>query len=181
MAQTPTVAKKASRKIPRSTGGQKRDLIVTRIIDAPVEMVWRAWTDPAQVMRWWGPEDYTSPLCKIDLQEGGKYIFAMCAPKEQGGQITYTAGCYQRIVPMVRLAFTQSLADKDGNPIDPAQAGLPPDFPREIFTSVVLKPKKGMTELIITEHDWTPGQMYVYSLAGLHQSIDKMVASLAFA
>ncbi|MGE5072645.1 MAG: SRPBCC domain-containing protein [Anaerolineae bacterium] len=39
----------------------KEDLVVTRIFDAPLELVWRAWTDPNEVRRWWGPKDYTSP------------------------------------------------------------------------------------------------------------------------
>jgi len=97
----------------------KRDLVVTRIIDAPIELVWKAWTDPQYVMRWWGPEFYTSPTCKIDLREGGSYLFCMRAPQDQGGQDTYTAGVYKKIVPMERLEFTQSLADKDGKKISP--------------------------------------------------------------
>lgn len=156
----------------------KVDLVVTRIIDAPLELVWKAWTEPEQVMRWWGPKDYSSPSCKIDLREGGKYIFCMRAPKEQGGQDSYTAGVYKQIVPMKLLEFTQGLADKDGNPIDPAQLGMPPDFPKELRTVIVFKPRRDMTELTITEYNWTPGQMYVYSLAGLHQSIDKLAEVL---
>lgn len=57
---------------------------------------------------------------------------------------------------------------------------MPADFPKEIHTEIVFKPKaKGeMTELIITERNWTMGQMAVYSLAGLHQTIDKLSDSL---
>jgi uncharacterized protein YndB with AHSA1/START domain len=157
---------------------RKEDLVVTRIVDAPLEMVWKAWTDPAQVKRWWGPKHFTSPSCRIDLREGGKYIFCMRAPQEMGGGDSYTAGTYTKIVPMQRLEFTQGLADKDGNPLDPAQAGMPPDFPKEIRTSVVFKAKGNMTELTITEYDWPVGQMFVYSLAGMQQSIDKLAESL---
>ena len=103
---------------------KKQDLVVTRIIDAPVELVWKAWTDPEFVMRWWGPKDYTSPSCKIDLHEGGKYLFCMRAPKDQGGQDMYNAGVYKKIVTMERLEFTQGMADKDGHSIDPAQVGM---------------------------------------------------------
>jgi hypothetical protein len=85
---------------------------------------------------------------------------------------------YKKIVPMERLEFTQGLSDKDGNRIDPAQVGMPPDFPKEIRTSIVFKAKGDMTELTITEYDWAVGQMFVYSLAGLHQSIDKLAESL---
>jgi uncharacterized protein YndB with AHSA1/START domain len=157
---------------------RKEDLVVKRIIDAPLEMVWKAWTDAGQVMRWWGPKYYTSPWCKIDLREGGKYIFCMRAPQDQGGQDSYTAGTYAKIVPMERLEFSQGLADSDGNPIDPAQMGMPPDFPKEIRTVVEFKAKGAMTELTITEYDWPVGQMFVFSLAGMHQSIDKLAENL---
>ena len=157
---------------------RREDLVVTRIIDAPIEVVWKAWTDPDHVRRWWGPKYYTSPSCKIDLREGGKYVFCMRAPEDQGGQDSYTAGTYTKIVPMQRLEFTQGLADKDGNPIDPAQLGMPPDFPSVIRTTVAFKAKGNMTELTITEFDWPVSQMYVYSYAGMQQSMDKLGESL---
>ncbi len=157
----------------------KEDLIVTRIIDAPIERVWQAWTDPEHVMQWWGPKYYTSPTCKIDLRPGGRYIFCMRTPQEQGGLVSYVSGVYSKIVPMDRLEFTQSLSDKDGNKIDPAQLGMPPDFPKELRMLVTFKAKGVMTELTVTEYDWPVSQMYVYSLAGMHQSIDKLAASLA--
>ncbi len=160
-------------------GALKEDLVITRIIDAPVELVWKSWTDPEHVKRWWGPKYYTSPFCTIDLRAGGKYIFAMQAPREQGGQVSYTAGVYQKIVPMERLEFTQGLSDQDGNRIDPATIGMPPEFPKELHTVVTFKSIKGdMTELTITETGWTPSSMYVYALAGTHQSLDKLVESL---
>ena len=158
---------------------KKHDLVVNRIIDAPLALVWKAWTEPEHVKRWWGPKDYSSPSCKLDLREGGKYIFCMRAPQEQGGQDSYTAGVYQKIVPMQLLEFTQSLADKDGNKIDPAQAGMPPDFPKEMLATVGFKAKGDLTELTITISGWTEGQMFVYAFAGWHQSIDKLAESLA--
>jgi predicted 3-demethylubiquinone-9 3-methyltransferase (glyoxalase superfamily)/uncharacterized protein YndB with AHSA1/START domain len=151
--------------------------VIRRIIDAPLALVWKAWTEPEHVVRWWGPKDYTSPSAKIDLRVGGKYIFCMRAPQEQGGQDSYTAGIYQRIVPLQLLEFTQGLSDEQGNPIDPQAAGMPPDFPKEIRTVVAFKAKGGMTELTITEYGWTPGVMSVFSLAGMHQSIDKLAES----
>ena len=159
--------------------GIKEDLVVTRIIDAPIELVWKAWTDPENIVKWWGPKYYTSPSCKIDLREGGRYVFCMRAPQNQGGQDSYTAGIFKKIVPMELLEFTQGMADQDGNPIDPAQAGMPPDFPKAIRTVVTFKRFRGdMTELTVTEYAWPASQMMVYSIAGLHQSIDKLIESL---
>lgn len=158
---------------------KKEDLVVTRIIDAPVEFVWKAWTEPERVMRWWGPKYYTSPSCKIDLREGGKYLFCMRAPKDQGGQDMYNTGVYKKIVPMERLEFTMSMSDKDGNIVDPTAVGMPPEFPKEVRMVVAFKPIKGdMTELTVTEYDWPVSPMFVYALAGMQQSIDKLAASL---
>jgi len=86
---------------------------------------------------------------------------------------------FKAITPMERLEFTTSLSDKDGNKIDPALLGMPPDFPREMRTVVVFKAKGELTELTITEYDWPVGQMMVYSYAGMHQSLDKLGESLA--
>ena len=162
--------------MPENVEARKEELFVTRILDAPLELVWKAWTEPEQVRRWWGPKYYTSPSCKIDLRVGGKYVFAMQAPADQGGQTSYTSGVYQRIVPMELLEFTQGLSDADGNRIDPQQAGMPADFPKEMHTLVTFKAKGGMTELSIHEEGWTAGQMYVYALAGTQQQIDKLAA-----
>ena len=159
-----------------TTNVKKEEIVVTRIIDAPLELVWKAWTEPEHVMRWWGPKYYTSPSCKVDLRVGGRYTFAMQAPADQGGQVSYTSGIYQRIEPMSLLEFTQALSDAEGNPIDPQKAGMPPEFPREIRTVVTFKAKGDMTELVITEYGWTPSQMSVYSYAGMQQSIDKLAA-----
>jgi uncharacterized protein YndB with AHSA1/START domain len=154
------------------------NLVVKRILNAPVERVWRAWTEPQHIMRWWGPQYYTSPTCHIDLREGGQMIFAMQAPPEQGGAVHYNGGVFTSIVLHERLEFTMWIADAEGEPIDPAEIGLDPAFPAEIRTSVVFKPIGQMTELTITEYDWPIGQMYVYSLAGMHQSVDKLADSL---
>jgi uncharacterized protein YndB with AHSA1/START domain len=157
---------------------KKQEIVVTRIVNAPLDLVWQSWTDPEHVKRWWGPKDYTSPYAKIDLRVGGKYVFGMRAPEEQGGQDSFTAGVYSKIVPMQLLEFTQGLSDKDGSPVDPASIGMPPDFPKELRTTVTFKAIGSMTELIITEYGWTPGQMMVYSFAGMHQSIDKLAETL---
>jgi len=58
-----------------------QELVMERILDAPRERVWKAGTDPEQMMRWWGPERFTAPVCKIDLRVGGKYHFCMRSPE----------------------------------------------------------------------------------------------------
>ncbi len=158
-----------------------RDLVITRILDAPVAAVWEAWTKPEAITKWWGPEFYSAPFAQVDLREGGVYVFAMRAPEEQGGVESYTSGTYTKIVPMERLEFTQGLSDKDGNRIDPAELGMPAEFPNELHTTISFTAKGTMTELTITESAWEMSQMYVYSYAGMQQSLDKLAADLASA
>ena len=159
---------------------EKRDVVITRVFDASVERVWKAWTDPEFVILWWGPTGFTSPSCKIDFREGGKFIFHMRAPKDfQGGQDFYTAGVYKKIVPLKLIEFNQGLADKDGNRIDPAAMGMPPDFPKEIPSALAFKRVGDKTELTATEYGWTVGQMRELSKAGLSQCLDKLAEVLA--
>jgi uncharacterized protein YndB with AHSA1/START domain len=159
---------------------KKSDLVITRVFDAPVELVWKAWTDPEYVMRWWGPTGFTSPSCKIDFREGGKFVFHMRAPKDfQGGQDFYTSGVYKKIVPLKLIEFSQGLSDKDGNRIDPTTMGMPPDFPKEIPSALAFKRVGDKTELTATEYGWTVGQMRDMSEAGLSQCLDKLAEVLA--
>ena len=157
-----------------------RDLVITRVFDAPVERVWKAWTDPNYVMRWWGPTGFTSPSCKIDFREGGKFLFHMRAPKDfQGGQDFYTSGVYKKIVRNKLIEFSQGLSDKDGNRVDPVKMGMPPDFPKEIPSALAFKAVGNKTELTATEYGWKIGQMRDMSEAGLSQCLDKLAEALA--
>jgi len=63
---TTTSGKKTSKK---TKGGS--ELVITRVFDAPRELVWNAWTEPESVKRWWGPKGFTAPFCRIDLRVGG--------------------------------------------------------------------------------------------------------------
>lgn len=163
-----------------STSVKKKDLVVSRVFNAPVELVLKAWTDPALVMRWWGPDHFTSPSAKIDFREGGTSLVCMRAPKEMGGQDMYSTWAYKKIVPLKLIEFIQRLADKDGNPVDPVKMGLPPEFPKDMRTVVTFRELgKGKTEMIVTEYDWTVSPMLGMAEVGLNQSLDKMVASLA--
>lgn len=157
-----------------------RDLIVTRIFNAPIELVWKAWTEPEYVMRWWGPDYFTSPSAVIDLRVGGISLVCMRAPKEFGGQDMYSTWVYQKIVPMRRIEFIQNLSDENGNQLDPAKIGMPSDFPRDTRTVVIFKDlgnKK--TELTVTQYNMPAPdtEMGRNAELGLNQSLDKMVAS----
>jgi uncharacterized protein YndB with AHSA1/START domain len=107
------------------TTGTKRDLVVTRVFDAPFESMWRAWSDPEYVMRWWGPVGFTSPLARMDFREGGTSLVCMRSPE---GQDLYNTWTYRKISPLERIESIQRFADEDGKEVDPVDMGLPPDI-----------------------------------------------------
>ncbi len=158
----------------------KKDLIIKRVFDAPVDAVWKAWTEPAQIRHWWGPTGFTCPSAKVDLREGGIALVCMKAPKDFGGQGMYSTWAYKKIVPQKCIEYIHNLADCEGKSIDPTSLGMPADFPRDQLHTVVFQsvgPDK--TELTITEFGWTVGPMREMSELGMNQCLDKMAALLA--
>jgi uncharacterized protein YndB with AHSA1/START domain len=88
------------------------ELVVTRIVDAPREVVFRAWTDPEQLKHWWGPKGFTNPVCEIDPRPGGAIRIDMRAPD---GVVYPMTGVYVEVVEPERLVFTSMALDKDGH------------------------------------------------------------------
>ena len=91
----------------------ERVLVITRVFDAPRELVWKAWTEPERVKRWWGPKGFTAPFCKIDLRVGGVFLYCMRSPE---GKDYWNTGVYREIVEPERLVFTYAFEDATGKP-----------------------------------------------------------------
>ncbi len=79
------------------------DTLFTRIIDAPRDLVWKAWTDPKHLAKWWGPHVMTNPVCEVDLRPGGTFRIVMRDPKGIDYPIT---GVYVEIVVPERIVST---------------------------------------------------------------------------
>jgi uncharacterized protein YndB with AHSA1/START domain len=153
------------------------DVVVTRTFDAPKERVWRAWSDPDQVMTWWGPHGFTSPMCRMDFREGGTTL--VCMRSEQGVEL-YNTWTYRSIEPMARIEFVQGFADEGGNRVAPADLGLPPMIPDEVPHVVTLRAiDDTTTELTVHEFGYPNEQIVGVSRAGMEQCLDKMATSLA--
>lgn len=103
-----------------NTGNETERMVVTRIFNAPRELVWKAWTDPNYVMQWWGPKGFTSPSCEMDLRVGGRFLYCMRSPD---GQEMWTGGEYHEIVPHEKIVSTMYFADSKGNKVQPAVYG----------------------------------------------------------
>jgi uncharacterized protein YndB with AHSA1/START domain len=96
-------------------------MVVTRVFDAPRELVWKAWTDPKYVMQWWGPKGFSCPACEMDFRVGGKSLLCMKTPDGYEG---WNAIEYHEIVLHEKIVSSMYFSDSKGNKIDPAELGM---------------------------------------------------------
>jgi len=96
---------------PAETG--HRELVIRRVVDAPRALVFKAWTEPERIVRWWGPQGFTVPFCEMDVRPGGAWRVCMRSPD---GTDHWVRGVYREIVEPERLAFSWAWEDADGNP-----------------------------------------------------------------
>lgn len=82
---------------------QDDELLIERILAAPRELVFRVWTDPKHLMKWWGPRDYETIDFQQDFRVGGTYRAGIRAPD---GRENWKSGVYQEIVPNERIVMT---------------------------------------------------------------------------
>jgi uncharacterized protein YndB with AHSA1/START domain len=161
----------------RMSENETHDVVVTRTFDAPLERLWRAWSDPDEVMKWWGPQGFTSPECRMDFREGGTTL--VCMRSDQGWEL-FNTWAYRSIEPMDRIEFDQGFADKEGHRVAPPELGLPPDIPHDVphvvsFSAI----DSHTTELTVHEYGYPNPETVEISRAGMEQCLDKMASSVA--
>jgi len=83
-----------------------RELVITRVFDAPPALVYKVWTEPEHIKNWWGPGPFTAPRCEVDLKVGGEYLYVMRSPD---GQEFTVAGRYIEIVENQKLVYTDDM------------------------------------------------------------------------
>ena len=128
------------------TNAAAGEFVITRIFDAPPSLVFRAWTDPEHVKRWWGPNGFTMPFCTIDLRVGGVFHYCMRSPD---GQDYWGKGVYREIVEPERLVFTDTFSDEAGNVVPPTHYGMSADWPTETLVTVTFEDHDGKTKLTL--------------------------------
>jgi uncharacterized protein YndB with AHSA1/START domain len=90
------------------------ELTLKRVFAAPLAVVFKAWNDPEQLAKWWGPTGFTNPVCEIDVRPGGAIRIDMRAPD---GVVYPMTGVFEEVTPPDRLVFTSAAMDSEGKPI----------------------------------------------------------------
>jgi uncharacterized protein YndB with AHSA1/START domain len=165
----------AEKKNGSATKSAKQEIAITRVFDAPRELVWKMWTEPEQMKQWWGPKNFTAPVCRMDLRVGGKYLYCMRSPE---GKDYWGTGIYNEIVKPSRLGYTDSFADEKGNVVSASQYEMEGDWPLELHVTVTFEENQGKTKITLQHVGVPPGKMSDMCRAGWNESFDKLDEAL---
>ena len=88
---------------------KRNDFVMSRVFDAPRDLLWQCFTEPERMKQWWGPKGFTVISSKIDLRVGGTYHYGMKAPD---GSTMWGLFSYREIVPREKLVFVNSFSDE---------------------------------------------------------------------
>jgi uncharacterized protein YndB with AHSA1/START domain len=160
-----------------SPAGQtvEQDLVITRILRAPRELVFSAWSEPERAMRWWGPKGFTMPYCRIDFRPGGIYHNCMRSPE---GRDYWSIGVYREIVEPERIVCTDSFSDEQGNRVPATYYGMSEDLPMEMLVTVTFEEQDDTTILTLRHAGIPVGKERDGATEGWSQSFDKLAEYL---
>jgi uncharacterized protein YndB with AHSA1/START domain len=141
------------------------EMSLTRRVAAPLEVVFRAWTDPKHLAEWWGPKGFTNPVCEADARVGGAIRIHMRAPN---GVVYPMTGRFVEIDRPHRLVFATAALDGEGRAMF------------EILNTVTFTPVDGGTEIFLTARVTSTTPAAPQFLAGMSQgwsqSLDRLAA-----
>jgi uncharacterized protein YndB with AHSA1/START domain len=132
-----------------------RELVLTRLINAPREKVYRAWTDPELLKQWFAPKPYTTPIVEIDVRPGGSAYFVMRGPD---GKDLPNRGVYLEVVPNEKLVSTDAYV----------KAWEPSEKP---FMTLILtfEDEGGKTRYTARVRHWTVADREAHEKMGFHE------------
>ena len=91
---------------------KSNEIVISRVFNAPRELVWKAWTDPKHVVNWWGPRGFSTTIETMDVRPGGTWIHVMHGPD---GAKYPNKSIFTEVVPFERISYKHA-GNKEGGP-----------------------------------------------------------------
>ena len=148
-------------------------IVIERSFDAPVELIWRMWTEPEHCKAWYGPGGATVPIANMDVRVGGGRLVCMEMTTPKGPTRMWFTGEYREVIENQRLVYTESICDEHGELLAPEQLGLPDGHPATTEVIVELDDVDGRTKMVLT-HVGIPSDSP--GAAGWTTALDKLAA-----
>ena len=148
-----------------ATSASDRELVLTRLIDAPREKLFRAWTEPELMKQWFTPRPWTTPVIEVDLRPGGSNLIVMRGPD---GTESPMQGVYLEVVKNERLVFTDAYT----------KAWEPSEKP--FFTGIItFEDEGGKTRYTARALHWTVADREAHEKMGFHEGWGQCADQLA--
>ena len=125
-------------------------VVIERLFDAPLDLIWQMWTEPEHFKAWYGPGGATIPVANMDVRVGGARLVCMEMQSPAGLRQMWFTGEYREIVKNKRLDYTESMSDANGNVISPSDLGMPDGHPTTTEVIVELEDLEGRTKMVMT-------------------------------
>jgi uncharacterized protein YndB with AHSA1/START domain len=124
------------------------DFVISRVFDAPRELVWKCFTEPERMKEWWGPKGFKSVASKMDLRPGGRYHYCL---RSLSGASMWGKLAFREIVPPERMVLINSFSDEAGGT---TRHPLHQAWPLEMFSIFTFEEQPGgKTKVTIR---WSP-------------------------
>lgn len=114
-----------------------REFVISRVLDAPRDLVWKCFTDPEHMKQWWGPKGVKILKSEMDLRVGGTYHYGM---QTTDGSVMWGKQVYREITPKDRLVFINSFSDENGGL---SRHPMAPTWPIEMMSIFTFEDQPG--------------------------------------
>src|SRR3954451_13949788 len=104
-------------------------VVIEQMLDAPVDLVWRMWTEPEHFAAWYGPDGAVIPVARMDVRVGGSRLVCMEMQTPDGTMQMWFGGEYREVARNERLVYTEYMSDEEGNVMSPSEMGMPDAHP----------------------------------------------------
>jgi uncharacterized protein YndB with AHSA1/START domain len=145
----------------------KQQVLINRMFEAPIDLVFSMWTNPEYLARWWGPKNNINPVCEMNVWPGGSIRIVM---QMEDGQLIQVTGVFDEISAPGRLVFTTIKEDENG------------DDRMEVVHTVTLTEENGKTRLTMKVDVIKTSPVFSTSCQGMelgwNQSFDRLAEQL---
>ena len=149
-------------------------VVIERVFDAPVELVWQMWTDPGHFAAWYGPTGATITVATMEVRVGGRRLVRMDVETPNGPMQMWFTGEYREVVEPTLLVYTDAVSDEHGTVSPPSGAG--PGHPQTTEVRVELQRLGDRTAVVMT-HVGIPADSP--GAVGWAMALDKLAAHVA--
>ena len=153
-----------------------RFVSITRVYDAPRELVFKAWTEPERLVRWYAPRGCTTLDCRVDLRVGGAFHYGIRNPEFGDCRCR---GVYLEIVEPERIVFELGFDEEAGGPAVPPHIEAEADWPRKTVVTVEFAERDGKTVLTLHQTVRESIARRTGALPSWYQMLDRLAELLA--